>query len=126
MKLERGEYGVFRLDREGVEIGQIVWADNKKEAVTKEKYDVRNAEFIEPGFYKVEIRNHGGEIGADFFVKQDENNVGDYVRSAKEAGCIRAQGLASPLSLFGSGSNSGMFRLALLRLTARVKCSSSN
>jgi len=75
MKLERGEYGVFRLDREGFEIGQIVWADNKKEAVTKEKYDVRNAEFIESGLYKVEIRNHGGEIVADFFVKQEVNNV---------------------------------------------------
>ena len=49
MKLERGEYGVFRLDREGFEIGQIVRADNKKEAVTKAKYDVRNAEFIESG-----------------------------------------------------------------------------
>ena len=30
MKLERGEYGVFRLDREGFEIGQIVRAGQQE------------------------------------------------------------------------------------------------
>jgi hypothetical protein len=75
MKLEKGEYGLFRLNREGFEIGQIVRADNKKEAVAKAKYDVRNAEFIKSSLYKVEVRNYGGEVVADFFVKQEVNNV---------------------------------------------------
>ncbi len=61
MKLERGEYGVFRLDREGFEIGQIVRADNKKEAVTKAKYDVRNAEFIKSGLVQGRSSGTTGE-----------------------------------------------------------------
>ena len=69
MKLERGEYGVFRLDREGFEIGQIVRADNKKEAVAKAKYDVRKAEFIESGLYKVEIPEPRGRNRCGFLRK---------------------------------------------------------
>jgi len=73
--LKEENTGYFGWTEKGSKIGQIVRADNKKEAVAKAKYDVRNAEFIESGLYKVEVRNYGREVVADFFVKQEVTNA---------------------------------------------------